>query len=164
MATFIDVKSQKIVANVLVPSRPRIAVFSKDGSQVWVSSEVGGKVTVIDAKTHKILGDISFAIPSITAETIQPVGIRLTPDGSTAFIALGPANHVAVVDAKTFQVQKYLLVGQRVWQMAFTPDDKYLLTTNGISNDVSVIDVPRLKVTRSIPVGSYPWGVAISPN
>jgi YVTN family beta-propeller protein len=61
-------------------------------------------------------------------------------------------------------VEKYLLVGQRVWQMAFTPDMKYLLTTNGVSNDVSVIDVGTLKVTRSIPVGSYPWGVAVSPH
>ena len=164
MATFIDTKTQKIVANVLVPSRPRVAVFNKDGTQVWVSSEVGGKVTVIDAKTHKVISQIAFAIPSIDAEAIQPVGIRLTPDGKYAFVALGPANRVAVVDARTFQVEKYMLVGQRVWQMAFTPDIKYLLTTNGISNDVSVIDVPRLKVTRSISVGSYPWGVAISPN
>ena len=46
-----------------------------------------------------------------------------------------------MVDAKTYEVEKYLLVGQRVWQMAFTPDQKYLLTTNGLSNDVSVIDV-----------------------
>ena len=33
----------------------------------------------------------------------------------------------AVVDATLHKVQKYLLVGQRVWQLAFTPDEKYLL-------------------------------------
>jgi DNA-binding beta-propeller fold protein YncE len=46
-------------------------------------------------------------------------------------VALGPANRVAVIDGATHVVQKYLLVGQRVWHMAFTPDEKYLLTTNG---------------------------------
>ncbi len=125
---------------------------------------MGGRVAVIDAKTHQIIKKIGFAIPSINGEAIQPLGIRRTPDGKRGFVALGPANHVVVINAQTLEVEKYLLVGQRVWQMAFTPDMKYLLTTNGVSNDVSVIDVASLKVTRSIPVGAYPWGVAISPN
>ena len=45
----------------------------------------------------------------------------------------------AVVDATLHKVQKYLLVGQRVWQLAFTPDEKYLLPP--MVCDVSVIDV-----------------------
>jgi YVTN family beta-propeller protein len=69
-----------------------------------------------------------------------------------------------VIDTASKQVTKYLLVGQRVWQLAFTPDEKYLLSTNGVSNDVSVIDVAGLKVVKSIPVGSFPWGVAVSPQ
>jgi YVTN family beta-propeller protein len=61
-------------------------------------------------------------------------------------------------------VKKYLLVGQRVWHMAFTPDQKYLFTANGISNDVSVIDVADLKVIKSIQVGQQPWGVTITKH
>jgi YVTN family beta-propeller protein len=61
-------------------------------------------------------------------------------------------------------VIKYLLVGERVWHMAFTPDEKYLLTTNGISNDVSVIDVSALKVVNTVQVGELPWGVTISDH
>jgi YVTN family beta-propeller protein len=68
------------------------------------------------------------------------------------------------VDAASGSVEKYLLVGQRVWQMAFTPDGKTLLTTNGLSNDISLIDVASLKVVRSIPVGRLPWGVVVSPQ
>jgi YVTN family beta-propeller protein len=66
------------------------------------------------------------------------------------------------VDGVTHQVIKYLLVGQRVWHMAFTPDEKYLLTTNGVSNDVSVIDVASLKVINTIQVGQLPWGITMS--
>ena len=95
-------------------------------------------------------------------EAIQPVGIGITADGKTAFVALGPANRVAVVDAASHQVTKYLLVGQRVWHMAFTPDEKYLLVTNGVSNDVSVIDVAALKVIKTIQVGELPWGITIA--
>jgi len=67
-----------------------------------------------------------------------------------------------VVDGVTHNVTKYLLVGQRVWHMAFTPDEKYLLSTNGVSNDVSVIDVATLRVIKTIQVGELPWGVTIS--
>jgi YVTN family beta-propeller protein len=58
---------------------------------------------------------------------------------------------------------KYLLVGQRVWSLAFNPDQSRVYTTNGVSNDVSVIDVGSLKVLKSIPVGRAPWGVVSRP-
>ena len=163
MAHFIDTASHEVIANVLVDSRPRVAKWTADAAQVWVSSEVGGSVSVIDSATHKVVKKIRFAIPGVATESIQPVGIALTNDRKTAFVALGPANRVAVVDAQTFEVKKYLLVGQRVWQLAFSPDEQRLYTTNGVSNDMSVIDVPALKVTKSVPVGRLPWGVVVAP-
>jgi PQQ-dependent catabolism-associated beta-propeller protein len=164
MAHFIDTSTFQVIDSVLVDSRPRFAEFNKDNSKVWVSSEVGGTVSVIEPGTRKILKKIEFQIPGVTAETIQPVGVRVTKDGKTAFVALGPANRVAVINGETLEVEKYLLVGQRVWQLAFTPDEKYLYATNGNSNDVSVIDVASQKVIKTIPVGEAPWGVVVSPN
>ena len=105
---------------------------------------------------------ITFDIPGLRSEAIQPVGIGMTKDGKTAFVALGPANRIAVVDATSHKVIKYLLVGQRVWHMAFTPDEKYLMVTNGVSNDVSVIDVAAQKVIKTIQVGELPWGITIA--
>ena len=81
---------------------------------------------MIDPAKHEVKKKIGFEIPGMRKEAIQPVGIGITRDGKTAFVALGPANRIAVIDAATYKVQKYLLVGQRVWQMAFTPDEKYL--------------------------------------
>ena len=162
MAHFIDIQSKDIVANVLVDSRPRFAEFKKDGSELWVSAEVGGTVSIIDPVKHVVTKKIAFDIPGLRREAIQPVGINITKDGKLGFVMLGPANRVAVIDGNTHEVLKYLLVGQRVWHGAFTPDEKYLLVTNGISNDVSVIDVASLKVIKSIQVGELPWGVAMS--
>ena len=164
MAHFIDAETFEIVANVLVDSRPRFAEFTVDGSQVWVTSEIGGTVSVIDPAAREIIKKIGFEITGVRPEAIQPVGVRITKDGRRAFVALGPANRVAVVDAKTFDVEKYLLVGQRVWQLALAPDENLLFTTNGVSNDVSVIDVARLKVVKSIAVGRFPWGLTISKD
>jgi PQQ-dependent catabolism-associated beta-propeller protein len=163
MAHFISTETHKTFDNVLVDSRPRVAIFNHAGTQLWVSSEIGGTVTVINPADRKIIGKVSFAIPGIYKEAIQPVGVRITQDDKKAFVALGPANRVAIVDTETLKVEKYLLVGQRVWQLGFTPDDKLLLTTNGTSNDVSVIDVDKQKVIKSIRTGRYPWGVVVAP-
>jgi len=159
MAHFIATDGYKNLDNVLVDNRPRVAEFKSDGSEVWVSAEIGGTVTVIDAATRTIKGKIGFDIQGITKDAIQPVGVRFNKDNSKAFVALGPANRVAVVDAKTYKVEKYILVGQRVWNLAFTPDYKLLFTTNGTSNDVTVIDVATEKAIKSIKTGRYPWGV-----
>ena len=164
MAHFFDYATRKMVAGVLVDARPRGAMFRHDGSEVWVSSELGGTVSVIDPVKHAVTHKIAFEVQGLRAEAIQPVGIQFTRDDATAFVALGPANRVAVIDTKSYKVKKLLLVGQRVWQMAFTPDQKYLLTTNGLSNDISVIDVASLDVVKSIQVGRLPWGVVVSPK
>jgi len=126
------------------------------------------KLRVVEAKTsnfnRKVIHKINFKIPGISKDRIQPVGIRLTSDGKYAFVALGPANHIAVVDAKTYEVINYILVGRRVWHMALTPEEDLMFTTNGISGDVSVIDIKKLKAIKSIKVGRYPWGAAILPT
>ena len=114
MAHFLDYATRKMVAGVLVDARPRIALFKHDGSEVWVSSELGGTVSVIDPVNHVVTHKISFEVQGLRAEAIQPVGIRFTNDNATAFVALGPANRVAVIDTKTYKVKKLLLVGQRV--------------------------------------------------
>jgi PQQ-dependent catabolism-associated beta-propeller protein len=163
MAHFIDTATHEIVDNVLVDARPRFAEFTADGKFVWVSAEIGGTVSVIDTATRQIVKVIGFEVAGVNAEAIQPVGVRVTADGKLAFVALGPANRVAVVDAQTYEVLDYLLVGQRVWQLAFNPDQTRLYTTNGVSNDISVIDVAEVEVIKSITVGNQPWGVAVAP-
>jgi YVTN family beta-propeller protein len=94
---------------------------------------------------------------------VQPVGINLSRDGKLGFVALGPANRVAVLDQKTGDLIKLLLVGQRGWHMDFSPDQMLLFTANGVSNDMSVIDLADLKVTKSVPVGHSPWAVLAVP-
>jgi PQQ-dependent catabolism-associated beta-propeller protein len=163
MAHVIDTKERKVVANILVDSRPRRAEWTADGAQFWVSAEIGGTVSVIDAKTLKIIKRITFAVPGVPSDAIGPVGVKITKDRKLAFVALGPANRVAVINAQTYAVERYLLVGQRVWGLAFSPDDKRLYTTNGVSNDISVIDVGSQEVIKSIPVGQAPWGVVSAP-
>lgn len=163
MVHWIDTSSYELVDNTLVDQRPRHVEFSKDSSILWASSEIGGTVSIIDVESRKIFKKLTFEIKGVHPDKIQPVGVKLTDDGKYAFVALGPANHVAVVDAKTYEVVDYILVGRRVWHMDFNQDQSLLLTTNGISGDVSVVNISKMKAERSIKVGRYPWGVIVKP-
>lgn len=163
MAHWIDTATNQIIANSLVDQRPRHAEFNKGGDELWVSSEIGGTVTVFNTADQTEKGKIAFEIKGVHRDKIQPVGIKLSTDGKFAFVALGPSNHVAVVDAKSLQVLSYVLVGRRVWHMAFNGDESRLVTTNGVSGDVTVIDIATLQPIKSIKVGRFPWGAAYRP-
>ena len=99
MAHVIDNEKMKLIANVLVDSRPREAKFTQDGKELWVSSEVGGTISIIDPATWKVVKKITFEVPGVRPEQLQPVGIDFTKDGKNAFVALGPSNRVAVIDS-----------------------------------------------------------------
>jgi YVTN family beta-propeller protein len=114
---------------------------------------------VIDVASRSIQHKIEFKIRGVHPDKIQPVGVKLSSDGKYAYVALGPANHVAVVNAQTYEVEDYILVGRRVWHLEFNADESLLLSTNGVSGDVSVIDTAEHKAIKTIKVGRYPWGV-----
>ena len=164
MLHWINTETFEIEKNIVVGQRPRHVEFSKDSKIAWASAEIGGTVHIIDVDNLEQIHEMSFKVPGVNQDRVQPVGIELTSDGKYAFVALGPSNHVAVVDAQTYEVLDYLLVGSRVWQLDLDKDEKHLYTTNGVSGDVSVIDVEDLKVIKSIKVGRYPWGVVIDPS
>ena len=85
----------------------------------------------------------------------------MTKDGSTAFVTLGHAAHVAVVDVPTRKIQAYILVGKRSWGVTLSRDERTLFVANGFGDDITVIDVRSRKATVSIPVGRIPWGVIV---
>ena len=118
---------------------------------------------MIDPVKKAVVGRSPSTCRACAKEAIQPVGIRFTSDGKLGFVALGPANRVAVVDGATKQVDQ--IRARRTARLAPRADARRqaaLSRTNGVSNDVTVIDVASLKALKSIPVGSYPWGVAIT--
>jgi hypothetical protein len=136
-----------VVDNVLVGSRPRFAEFKRDGSELWVSSEIAGTVSVIDPAQHTVTGKITFDIPGMRREAIQPVGIGMTRDGKTAFIALGPANRIAIVDGTSHQVTKYLLVGWRA-RHGFLHWTRNTLVTAVFRRPIRVAAQKAIKTTR----------------
>jgi PQQ-dependent catabolism-associated beta-propeller protein len=158
---FIDAANATLVDSVLVGTRPRDAVFSADGRRLWVSSETRATVSVFEMPSRRLLQTIDFDRDDQAPDTVQAVGMVLTPE--RAFVALGRGNAVAEVDAKTFAIRRYYPVGNRNWGIGLSPDGRRLYAANGLSGDVTVIDVADGRTVATVKVGGKPWGVVVTP-
>ena len=70
--------------------QPQRIRFTPDGREVWVSHVAGDTLTVIDAKSRKVVANVSVGK--------RPQGIVFSPDGRRGYFALSGSNQVAVID------------------------------------------------------------------
>lgn len=156
MLHVISVPDHKLVANILVGSRPRAATFSKDGKWAYASAEIGGEVKRVDMTTYKV-----DKVTSIGEEDAKPKDVMLSNDQKTLYVAGGRANKIFLFDAESMELKSSIPVGNRVWGLALSKDGSRLYTTDGGSDQISVIDTAKNEVIATIPVGKAPWGVVV---
>ena len=161
MVHVIDTASASIRANIVAGNRPRRFAVPGGGDRLWVTNELSGSVSIVDLSTMKVVDTVEFRPKGFRPEEVTPVGITTTGDGKTAFVAMGRANHVAVVDVASLSVEDYILVGSRAWNTTLNRDESLLFVANGLSDDVSIIDVAKRRVIKSVPVGRVPYAVLI---
>jgi PQQ-dependent catabolism-associated beta-propeller protein len=161
MVHVIDPSTNKVVADVVAGNRPRRFAITPDGGEVWVTNELGASVTVVDGKANTVKATVDFKPKGFRTEDVTPVGIAMTKDGKTAYVTLGRANHVAVVDVATRAIKDYVLVGKRAWGATLNRAENRLFVVNGLSDDVSIVDTSNNKVIKSVPVGRVPHTVVV---
>ena len=161
MVHVVNTATSEIRANIVAGNRPRRFAVPAGGNSLWVTNELSGSVSLIDLGTMKVTGAVEFKPKGFRPEEVTPVGITTTGDGKTAFVALGRANHVAVVDVASLGVKDYILVGSRAWNTTLNRDESLLFVANGLSDDISIIDVAERRVIKSVPVGRVPYAVLI---
>ena len=159
MVHVIDVATRKIVKNIAVGKRPRRFLLTT--SQLWVSNELGASVSLIGLADHTVQGTIDFKPPGMRSEDVTPVGMALSGDGRTAYVGLGRANHVAVVDVASRQVRGYVLVGKRAWGLALSRDGRRLYVANGLSDDLTIVDTGSMKAIKTVKAGRSPHSVVV---
>ena len=157
----VDAEDGHVIQDVVVATRPRRFAATPDKKELWVTAELSGEVYIIDREKFEVTGKIDFLPPGMRKTDVTPVGLTMTKDGKTAYVTLGHAAHVAVVDVATRKVETYILVGKRSWGITLSKDESKLYVANGFGDDITIIDVKSRKATISIPVGRIPWGVVI---
>ena len=155
--TVLDTSTGDEITRITVGHRPRDLVFTPDGTFAYVSSEIDGTVAEIVVAENRVSRTI--ALP----EGSRSMGVALSPDARTLYVANGRSKTVSVVDLGSGEVTANVEVGERPWGIALSFDGSLLYTANGPSNDVTVLDTETLEVVARIPVGASPWGLALVP-
>ncbi len=93
----VDTESWLEVARIAVAGQPVFVIAQPDGRQVWVNFAVPNydQVQVIDTLTRQVV------------RTLQPgkavLHMEFTPRGDTVWISSRDANHVSVIDTRSFE-------------------------------------------------------------
>ena len=132
------------------------ADFSIDGRFAIFTCEFGGMLAKIDLVDRKVLGYLKLS------KGKMPQDIRVSPDGSTFYVADMMADGIFVVDGATFKEVGFVQTGKGTHGLYPSRDGKKLYIANRGSNkihgkergpgSVSVLDFATRKVEANWPI------------
>ncbi len=109
---------EELLVELAVEKEPRFVAISPDDKRAYVTTAVGGSMSVIDlTATPK---------PTLVGEPVfvglEPRGFAITPSGKYAFVALHTMGHIAVVDLTKLETQHFIETGGNPQAVAITND------------------------------------------
>ena len=110
--------AQELLAELTVDKEPRFVAISPDDKRAYVTSAVGGTMSVIDlTATPKpvLVGQPVFV-------GLEPRGIAVTPNGKHAFVALHTTGEVTVVDLTKLEANHVVHTGGNPQAVVITND------------------------------------------
>lgn len=116
---------------------PRALALAPDGATLYVTGERSGALYAIDLASREIR---SVAVCS------EPVGIAVSPDGDSAFVACSQDDAVARISTAGLAVSGRVAVPHEPWGLAWSPTDGSLLATHFLGMGVTAIDPVALTV------------------
>lgn len=156
--TVYDPSFTTVKARVKVPyAVPYGAVFSPDGSELYVTYRSTNKVGVIDCRTFRL-------VRSYDADE-APIGMILAPDDETLMVANFYETPATVVwlDRKTGALKKRLEVPSSPTLMVRHPHTGLVYLTASGSNKIVEIDPAAMAITRTFTAGAYPIDIQLVP-
>ncbi len=165
-------------ADKYVPSAlPYGAIVTRDGKTGWVALWNSSTVAKLDLFSGKVLQQVSLEPPQVKTEaSSHPTAMLLSPDERQLYITLANRDAVAVLDAKTNKVERFLdtrLPGQKYGgsypqALAQSADGRRLFVANGSSDAVAVFDLRQdgkgagaQRADYFIPTEWYPTALAV---
>ncbi|WP_165693793.1 Ig-like domain-containing protein, partial [Mycolicibacterium diernhoferi] len=162
------------VTNGSASDWPTGLAISPDGSRIYVTIDtggfVGGKVSVINTATNKVIATIQ---QTGHPEGNQPTGVAVSADGSLVYVTNAnnwgsTSGTVTVIDTATNSVSTTIPLGTYgPGALAVAPNGGSLYVVNESGGSVSVIDAATNAVTATIPVAEgyvALYGLTISPD
>ncbi len=109
------------------------------GDNLYVTNSGSDTVSVVDTINHVVSKTILLRPLQLRGLPVcTPLGLDLSPDGSTLFVALADMNSVAVVDVAKGSVKGYIPVGWYPTDVKLDRNGKYLYVSNAKGAEVRI--------------------------
>lgn len=155
----IDLTKHNIVGTIDLGKglRPHCAVMGPADGRLYVTTELGDSVTVIDVDTLNIVG----AIPTGQAESHM---LAISHDGKRGYTAnVGPGT-VSVLDLVGQKLVKVIPVSAEVQRISISKDNHWVFTADQSQPRLAVIDTTTNAVTAWIDLPSKGFGATPTPD
>ncbi len=147
----IDTATNTVTASVSGAGN-RVVTLSPDGKFIYATQFNG--IAKIDTATNSIVASV--------ATGLIPIGIAVTHDGATAYVANNNSLTNSVIDTATMTVTSTIpSLGPSA--MTMTPDGTSVWLSDAFGV-VSVIDTATSTVSTTFPLGTAPASIAFSPD
>jgi YVTN family beta-propeller protein len=120
---------------------PRAAALSPNEERLYVSGERSGNLYVIDVASSSVAHTLHVGS--------EPIGVLVSADGLSVFVACSNDATVVRVDAALLQVSATAKVSPEPWTLAASADGSSLLATHFLGPGISEID-PNNLATRAV--------------
>ncbi len=171
----IDPATNQITFRINVGIDPVSAVSRPQHEEIWVSNHISDTISVVNTDRdspfyHQVVATIQdvdrFAF---STKFDEPVGIAFSSDGRKAYVALGPSNRIAVINADKRYVTKHLKInaqdpralvvrGSRLYVLAFESGNTTQLSgcnPDAIDGDICTYDAVQETHTTNNVLSLY---------
>ena len=133
--------------------RVKTPEISPVGSQVFISNEDSGYLTVVDRFSNNVVDLLRVGE--------GPRGMAYSSLAQQLFVANSQSNSVSVIDGLSHRIIKTILLrfGDDPSRLVLSPDESMLYVLNYGSNSLSVVDARSLQEISRIAVGDRPRGI-----
>lgn len=153
----IDTATHEITDVVQVGAVPKYVAATHDGSKVLVTNWCSMDLDVVDTAKGEV-------VQTIPTGGKHPRGIAITPDDTTAFVAVMGSDKTVKVDLASGEVTDFAVTGDGPRHLLVSPDGSKLYISNNGAGTVSEVDATTGKTLREAQVGAEPRSMAISPD
>jgi DNA-binding beta-propeller fold protein YncE len=155
----LDLPSRKIAGSVDFGHavRPHLPVLDPASGLLYVTTELDKTVTIIDPRTHAILG----AIPTGQEQSHMLV---LSHDGRLGYTAnVGPGT-VSVLDMRSRKTLAIIPVAQTIQRISISATDRMVFTSDQVKPRLAVIDTASNQVMTWVALPGTGYGTAATQD
>ena len=120
---------------------PRALALDSAGTKLYVTGERSGSVYAIDAAS----ASVSISVPVCS----EPIGVLVSRDDSTLFVACSGDDEIVELDATSLAVVATVVTPRKPWSLAWASDGETLLATHLLGPGVSTLATHPLALTAT---------------